>query len=143
MRWTRTSTDPGLEPDTADRGLRVEPIRVGPRRSASGLAAAGLIAVGLGLALAKPWAPATSDEEPRPPDGLAAASSRPAATPATPATSATGPVVGPAAPAGIGSASRTVRVAEWSRLVADADHLADQPIVTDRDLAGIDGDGTC
>jgi hypothetical protein len=38
---------------------------------------------------------------------------------------------------------RTLRIADWAELAHDADHLGGQPIVTDLDLGGTDGDGTC
>ena len=43
----------------------------------------------------------------------------------------------------IRTALRPARIAEWPGLVADPDHLDGQPIVTDRDLGGSSGDGTC
>lgn len=43
----------------------------------------------------------------------------------------------------IRAALRPARIAEWPDLVADPDHLDGQPIVTDRDLGGTKGDGTC
>jgi hypothetical protein len=111
---------------------------VARRRSTSGLLPAVAIAVAIGLALLKPWGSEATPVGPITPDDVAAAPSGSAASPA-----AATPRPRSADATGITSASRAIRVVDWPRLAADADHLAGQPIVTDRDLGGTDGDGTC
>jgi hypothetical protein len=142
MRWTRTTAATGLEPDRADPGLLVEPTRLGGSRSSAGMVVAVAIVAALALAIAKPWAPPTAGG---PPDDAIGAG--PSAQPG--AIAGRGDVGRPeatpmATPAGGGPAGgRTLRVADWPELAHDADHLGGQPIVTDLDLGGTDGDGTC
>ena len=139
MRWTRMSIDADDAPALPGGGLRIEPTLVGRRRSTGGLLVAAAIAAALGLALVKPWAPSPAAVAPRATSVVVAAPADPPASVAAPVARASGA----ADPTGIESAIRPVRVADWSRIVAEAGDLAGQPIVTDRDLAGIDGGGTC
>jgi hypothetical protein len=101
--------------------------------------AAGAIAVALGLALAKPWSPVAAPVAPDPSVEAALVASQPSRT------STVGGVRASASPeaARIRSATRAIRPADWPWLLADVDRLAGQPIVTNRDLGGTDGDGTC
>lgn len=139
MRATSVSVRTGTESARAGAGLLVDPILVGGRRSTKSLVAAGAIAVALGLALAKPW---LSVAAPVAPDRsveaavVASQSTRASTVEGVRALESSGA-------ARIRSATRAIRPADWPRLVADADHFAGQPIVTDRDLGGTDGDGTC
>ena len=139
MRWTQTSVETGALPERADPGLRIDPVPVGRRRPTGGLVAAAAIAVVLGVALAKPWAA---------PGRLVAALPSHAVA-ALPSEASDVPVVeaarppGAPDPTGVEPTTRAIRIADWPRLSSDVDHLAGQPIVTDRDLAGSGGDGTC
>ena len=102
---------------------------MGGGRSWTGLIAATTIVAALGLAVLKPWSPPATGG---PADlGAAAAAVTPGASPS------------PRSSAAVAAWGRTLRVADWAGLAHDADHLAGQPIVTDRDLGGTDGDGTC
>jgi hypothetical protein len=101
--------------------------------------AAAAIVVGLGLALAKPWSPGTAPAAPAP--SVAVDAAAPPST-RTPTAGRVQPATSPGATR-ITSATRAIRPSDWPRLLADLDHLAGQPIVTDRDLGGTDGDGTC
>jgi hypothetical protein len=139
MRRTGTSIDADDAPDHTDGGLRIELTLVGRRRSTSGLILAAAIATALGLALAKPWAPTPAVVAPHASAVAAAATAHAAASVAGPVARASGATD----PTGIETAIRPVRVGDWTRLVAGSGDLAGQPIVTDRDLAGIDATGTC
>jgi hypothetical protein len=133
MRWTRTAAATRGEPDRPGPALRVEPARVGGGRPFAGLVVAATITVALGLAILKPWSP-PANERPAEAARVAGPSSRPtAAVRAEPRPRATTAE----------TAARTLRVADWVGLARDVDHLAGQPIVSDRDLGGTDGDGTC
>ena len=142
MRWDRAHpARPAPPAPVHPRGtiLEVAPVQVATSRLRAGLLVAMAMTIAFGLAIAKPWA--------APPSGdvrsaeAAAGSALPGSTP-IPAASrpAAGVTVGrdPATPA-----VRGLRIADWSRLARDADHLANQPIVSSRDLGGSDGDGTC
>lgn len=117
------------EPVRPDEGLRIDPIRVDGRRRPVAPSVAFVVAVAfVGLALVKPWEPgpraAASAPEPQP----SAAALRPAAS-----------VPSRAAPP-----RRTLADAShWVPLIANPDRLADQPLVSDRDIGGTSGDGTC
>jgi hypothetical protein len=135
MRWTHGALERGIEPAAPDAGLRVERTRVGGGRSTGSLLAAVAIAAMLGAAILKPWAPSVDAPAALPSSGSAHAGS-PSAVPR---------IVRPAGsldPTGIESALRAIHVADWPRLAAAGD-LGGQPIVTDRDLGGTHGDGTC
>jgi hypothetical protein len=115
-----------------DPGLRVDPVHVGgPRGSAGPVVVALAIAVGLAAALLKPWSPGA-------PSGGAASVGSPA--PATRERLDAATIPPPMAPVAV---NRAIRVADWPRLIANLDGLAGQPIVSERDLGGSDGDGTC
>jgi hypothetical protein len=117
------------EPVRPGEGLRIDPIRVdGRRRSAAPSVAIVALAAFVALALVKPWEPgprpAPSASEPH----LSAAALR-----------SSTPIPSPAAPA-----RRTLADAShWAPLIANPDRLAGQPLVSDRDLGGTSGDGTC
>ena len=142
MRWTRTAAATGLEHDRADPGLQVDPVQLGGGRSSAGVVVAVAILAALGLAIVKPWAPPTAGG---PADDATGAG--PSASPGTVARR--GAVALPGATptgtpgSGVSAGGRTLRIADWAELAHDADHLGGQPIVTDLDLGGTDGDGTC
>ena len=139
MRWTHGAPDqgidPGSEPARPDGGLEVELTRVGRPGSTAALLAVLAIAAMLGAAILKPWAPSAAVPAALPSSGSAQAGSP---SPPPPVARA----VGSSDPTGIESALRAIRVADWPRLAAAGD-LGGQPIVTDRDLGGTHGDGTC
>jgi hypothetical protein len=90
----------------------------------------------LTIAIAKPWdgstLPATSGE---------ASAARASDGPSEPATTVPSRVT--SGRLDRGPSIRAVRLSDWARLASDPDDLEGQPIVTDRDLGGTDGDGTC
>jgi hypothetical protein len=117
------------EPGTRDEVLRIDPTRVDGRRRSAAPSVVFVAAVAfVGLALVKPWVPG-----PRPiPSASDPTRSAAALRPATPV------------PSGAVPARRTLADASfWAALIADPDRLAGQPLVSDRDLGGTSGDGTC
>ena len=119
-----------VEPVRPDEGLRIDPIRVdGGRRRSAALTVAIVVVAFVGLAVVKPWEPGSQQVPSASEPQRSAAALRPA-TP-TPAPSHALPV------------HRTLADADrWIPLIANPD-LAGQPIVSDRDLGGTSGDGTC
>jgi hypothetical protein len=147
MRWTNPSTAAEPAPVRGDHGLRVDPVRIGRGRSSGALAVCAAIAAVLGLAIAKPWgSPAGYDPS------LSARNGNPRSVgPAPAATAAANADPSPAAtrtpdPVELArreTVARASRLADWPKLALDIDHLARQPIVTQHDLGGSNGDGTC
>jgi len=117
------------EPVRPEEGLRIDPIPVDGRHRPVAPGVAFVVAVAfVGLALVKPWEP-----------GPRAAVSAPAPQPSAAALRQATSVPSRAAPP-----RRTLADASrWVPLIANPDRLANQPLVTDRDLGGTSGDGTC
>lgn len=140
MRWDSAveASEPVSGP--SDTGLAIAPVRVAGGRSTRAVGGTIAMVLGLGLAIAKPWAAAPAGPARASPDVVAVvAPSAFAPISDTPRSTRQGPQERDArAPD-----ARGLRVSEWTRLAADADDLAGQPIVSTRDLGGSDGDGTC
>jgi hypothetical protein len=147
MRRTHASIVTGDGGTRIEPGLIVEPVRVGRHRSVGSLVVVAAVSACLGLAVAKPWAKA-----PEPDVGVDARFARAepssvlavtADTPSSEPRAFRNRTVDQAALARLRSVGRATRMADWGRMARDLDHLAGEPIVSDRDLGGTDGDGTC
>jgi hypothetical protein len=140
MRWDRTTRAareaPPAPAQTTGVSLEVAPTRVATRGSGAGILVAIAMTIAFGLAIAKPWA-GPAIEAPRFAEAQDGVRPPPEAVP-RPTPEARRVIGGAVTPA-----VRGLRIADWSRLAREADDLANQPIISSRDLGGSDGDGTC